>query len=302
MALCVVVVMGCAGANTGTTVSDTEPLSTTEPTTTASETVLTSVPLLTSEPVPSKSSGTGASHWLSADQRRRADQLISTFENSSTTIRYDYAENLGDGRGVTAGRAGFTTATCDALDVVRIYVAEVDDTPLTAFIPELEHLCDDTSDDTEQLPEAAFMQAWRTAANDARFRAAQDKIVDREYYVPAMEAADRLGLRSALARAELYDTAIQHGAGDDPDGLAAIIARTRSAVGDPDRIGERAWLDAFFDQRIATLRNPANTETAQAWRESTDRVECMRRVADDDNLDLEGPVRTNVYGDEFTID
>ncbi len=237
-ALCVVVVMGCAGANTGTTVSDTEPLSTTEPTTTASETVLTSVPLLTSEPVPSKSSVAGASHWLSADQRRRADQLISTFENSSTTIRYDYAENLGDGRGVTAGRAGFTTATCDALDVVRIYVAEVDDTPLTAFIPELEHLCDDTSDDTEQLPEAAFMQAWRTAANDARFRDAQDRIVDREYYVPAMEAADKLGLRSALARAELYDTAIQHGAGDDPDGLAAVIARTRSAVGDPDRIGE----------------------------------------------------------------
>lgn len=254
------------------------------------------------EPVVSTSSAAGASQWLNADQRRRADQLISTFENSSTTIHYDYAENLGDGRGVTAGRAGFTTATCDALEVVRIYAVEVEATPLAAFIPEMEHLCEDTSDDTEQLPEAAFMDAWRTAAADARFRTAQDTIVDREYYVPAMEAADALGLRTALARAQLYDTAIQHGAGDDPDGLAAIIARTRSAVGDPEAIGDEAWLDAYFDERIDTLRNPANAETAAAWRESTDRVECMRRIAADDNFELEGPMRTSVYGDEFTID
>src|SRR5262245_33374802 len=48
---------------------------------------------------------------LDADQRRRVDQLISAFENSTTEIQYDYAENIDDGRGVTAGRAGFTTAT-----------------------------------------------------------------------------------------------------------------------------------------------------------------------------------------------
>ena len=38
-----------------------------------------------------------------------ADELVSAFENSTTEVQYGYAENLGDGRGVTAGRAGFTT-------------------------------------------------------------------------------------------------------------------------------------------------------------------------------------------------
>ncbi|MFD8756116.1 hypothetical protein ACFV0O_34830 [Kitasatospora sp. NPDC059577] len=32
---------------------------------------------------------------LTPDQRRRADQLISVFENSTTEIQYGYAENIG---------------------------------------------------------------------------------------------------------------------------------------------------------------------------------------------------------------
>jgi chitosanase len=117
-----------------------------------------------------------------------------------------------------------------------------------------------------------------------------------------MEAADDVGLETALARAQLYDTAVQHGAGDDPDGLYAIIDRTVEAVGTPEESGERVWLDAFFDERIATLNDPANAETAEAWRESVSRVECMQGIADAGNDDLDGPIRCTVYGDEFTID
>ena len=61
------------------------------------------------------------------------------------------------------------------------------------------------------------------------------------------------------------------------------------------------WLEAFFAARIATLTDPANRETADAWRESADRVSCMRRIAATGNTDLHGPMRTSVYGDEFTI-
>ena len=119
-----------------------------------------------------------ADPWLNIDQRRRIDQLISTFENSTTDIDYDYAENIGDGRGVTAGRAGFTTATCDAAQVIRVYGDTTPDNDLARFLPELDRLCEEASDDTSGLPEADYIEAWTVAAGDEAFRAAQDAVVD----------------------------------------------------------------------------------------------------------------------------
>ena len=109
----------------------------------------------------------------------------------------------------------------------------------------------------------------------------------------------RLGLAMPLARAQLYDAAIQHGVGDDPDSLGSLIARAgrrRSAAS-----GEDAWLDAFFDVRITTLRAPSNTATAGAWSESTDRVECMRRLARSSHRSLETPFLCEVFGATFSI-
>lgn len=243
--------------------------------------------------------GTGG---LTVDQRRRVDQLVSTFENSTTEIQYGYAENIDDGRGVTAGRAGFTTATCDALTVIELYTERIGDNDLARFVPELERLCDEGSDDTSGLPEDDFMTAWQDAAADPAFRDAQDEVVDQEYFLPAMEIADDLELQTTLARAQLYDTALQHGAGDDPDGLFAIVDRTAAAVGIPAEAGETAWLDEFFVQRIATLQNPTNADTADDWRESVSRVECMRSIAETGNYGLDGPIHCTVYGDEFIID
>jgi chitosanase len=50
-----------------------------------------------------------------------AEQMISVFENESTSLRYDYIENLHDGRGYTAGSDGFETRDSDLLQVVEIY-------------------------------------------------------------------------------------------------------------------------------------------------------------------------------------
>ncbi len=293
------IVVGCSRSEHATRIADvTEPDQTTRP-------AETDASLETTAPVET-TGGTaataGADRWLNSDQRRRIDQLISTFENSTTDIDYAFAENIGDGRGVTAGRAGFTTATCDAALVIRRYTVTVPENGLARFIAELDRLCDKSSDDTSGLPEADYIAAWTAAATDEAFRAAQDAIVDFEYYTPAMQIADQLGLRSAVARAELYDAALQHGVGDDPDGLPALVKRTTDRVGTPQVVGEAVWLDAFFDVRIEDLTNPANEATAQQWRESTDRVACLRTIADNGNVDLDGPITCTVYGDEFTIE
>ncbi len=54
-------------------------------------------------------------------QRLIADQFVSIFENGTSEIQYGSAEDIGDGRGITAGRAGFTSATGDMLIVIEKY-------------------------------------------------------------------------------------------------------------------------------------------------------------------------------------
>jgi chitosanase len=239
--------------------------------------------------------------WMTADQRRRADQLVSIFEDSTTTIHYANAENLHDGRGVTAGRAGFTTGTCDALEVIKTYNATASESVFAPFMDELVRLCKDHSGETNRLNEPEYVKAWKVASEDQLFRRAQDRVLDRFYFVPAMQAADRLGLTSVLARAALYDAAIQHGTGDDPDGLMTLIARTNDRVGIPEVVYEPKWLYTFFDVRVEDLQDPSDEASRDAWRESVDRVACLRSIADKGNTSLKGPISCTVFGTKYTI-
>lgn len=91
-------------------------------------------------------------------------------------------------------------------------------------MPELRRLAKNESDDTSNLK--GFASAWRSLGNDKAFRAAQDEVNDRLYYQPAMKRSDQAGLKTALAKAVMYDTVIQHGDGDDPDSFYALIKRT----------------------------------------------------------------------------
>ncbi|GAA2097602.1 chitosanase [Streptomyces albiaxialis] len=238
---------------------------------------------------------------LSEAQRSRADQMVSVFENGTTEPQYAYAENLGDGRGVTAGRIGFTTSDGDALTVVRAYAKAVPGNPLARFVPELERLRKANSEDTEGLPEERYVAAWKRAAKDEEFREIQDRQIDRRYYDPAMREADRVGLKTPLARAELYDTAVQHGAGHDPDSLHALVRRTTKKAGTVAEAGEKKWLDTFLSTRAANLRSPSNEATADEWKKSVDRVEAFRRLADDGNYDLDGPYELKAFGGTYDV-
>jgi chitosanase len=123
--------------------------------------------------------------------------------------------------------------------------------------------------------------------------------VNQRYFEPAMAEADRLHLTTPLARAELYDAAIQHGTGNDPDGLPALISRTNDRTSSAD---EKAWLTAFFDVRTEDLRNPKNAATQEEWAKSTDRVDCLRRVAAADGYRLDGPLTVTAFGTTYTLD
>jgi chitosanase len=238
---------------------------------------------------------------LDVDQKLRADRLISVFENSTTRIQYSYIENLDDGRGYTAGRAGFTTATGDFLDVVQRYLKVQPTSPLKRYLPPLRQLARTESDSTKGLE--GLVQTWKQAARDQRLQAVQDEVVDDTYYQPAVRRWRDLGLQSALSLAAIYDTIIQHGEGNDPDGLPKLLQRsTRRAGGSPQTgVAESVWLRAFLQERKRTLANPANKATKEAWGGSGDRVKVFQQLAAQNNYDFRGPFTVTVYGDRFTI-
>ncbi|ATH92523.1 chitosanase [Bacillus glycinifermentans] len=234
---------------------------------------------------------------LNKDQKRRAEQLTSIFENGKTEIQYGYVEALDDGRGYTCGRAGFTTATGDALEVVEVYTKAVPNNKLKKYLPELRRLAKEESDDISNLK--GFDSAWSSLGNDKDFRAAQDAVNDRLYYQPAMKRSDNAGLKTGLARAVMYDTVIQHGDGDDPDSFYSLIKRTnKKAGGSPkDGIDEKKWLNKFLDVRYDDLMNPADPDTRDVWRESVARVDVFRSIAKSNNYNLNGPI--HVHSKEY---
>ncbi len=247
---------------------------------------------------------TGAAHpgWLTGAAKRRAEALTSLFENSTTAIQYAYVEDIHDGRGFTAGRAGFTTATGDALQVIDLYTTRVPANPLARYLPRLRVLARAESGSVVGLD--GFAAAWTTAAREQAFRTAQDDIEDRLYFVPAMNRADALHLATPLARAAVYDAIIQHGEGDDADGLPALLARTaRSAKGTPaSGVDEKTWLEAFFTVRRADLAHASDASTRQAWAESVSRVDALRAIARSGNYDLHGPIVVHSGDVDGTVD
>lgn len=231
-----------------------------------------------------------------SEDTSRAQQLTNLFENGDFDFHYDYIENLDDGRGFTAGRAGFTTATGDFLQVVEEYTKKTPNNPLAQYLDTLRKLAKKESDDVDDLD--GIEDAWKTAARDPAFCAVQDSVVNELYLEPAERHADELGLQTPLARAAIYDTIIQHGEGDDPDSLGAIIKRTNEAAGGTPASGvdEKAWLATFIETRRAVLEHAHDKDTREVWRESVGRCDVFASLAAKGNYDLSGPLRINAGG------
>jgi chitosanase len=232
---------------------------------------------------------------VNAERKHRAAQITSTFENSTLELQYDYVENIGDGRGITAGRAGFTSATGDLLLIVQRYTEAKPDNVLTPYIPALEAVSG--TDSVKGL--GGFTHAWAGAAEDPDFRKLQDELVDELYFNPAMTMAAEVGIETPLGQAIIWDTMIQHGAGGN-NGTGAIIKETREKVG-PVGQDESAWLDALLDARLRHLLRMYRDTTENADVSSTSRVDALRSLVEGGHLALEPPLTWSVYGDRFDL-
>jgi chitosanase len=237
--------------------------------------------------VPPAAPGTGLDDPVKKDI---AMQLVTSAENSTLNWRgqYRYIEDLGDGRGYTAGIIGFCSGTSDMLAVVSEYTRRDPANGLARYLPALRAV---NGSDSHDGLDPDFPAAWRAAADDPLFQQVQQDERDRIYFDPSVKLAKADGLR-ALGQFAYYDAAVMHGV----YGMGAIRAAALRAAASPTLGGDEvAYLGAFLDAREATMR----TEAAHA---DTARVQYAQRVfLTASNLDLNTPLSWTVYGDRYQL-
>ncbi|MET7568348.1 chitosanase [Streptomyces sp. NPDC005492] len=223
-----------------------------------------------------------------------AMKLVSSAENSSLDwkAQYKYIEDIGDGRGYTAGIIGFCSGTGDMLDLVQLYATRKPGNVLAKYLPALRSV---NGTDSHSGLDPDFPKDWRTAAQDTVFQQAQNDERDRVYFNPAVSQGKTDGLR-VLGQFTYYDAIVMHGDGDDPTSFRNIRARALRSAKPPAQGGnETTYLNAFLDARVwAMQQEEAHSDTS--------RVDTEQRVfLRNGNLDLNTPLSWKVYGDSYKI-
>ncbi|MFC0107435.1 chitosanase [Kibdelosporangium aridum] len=223
-----------------------------------------------------------------------AMKLVSSAENSSLDWRaqFKYIEDIGDGRGYTAGIIGFCSGTHDMLELVREYTRRKPGNVLAKYLPALERV--DGSDSHEGL-DPNYTKDWKTAAKDKVFQDTQEAERDRVYFNPSVNRAKQDGLRT-LGQFIYYDAIVMHGDGGDKTSFSNIRKRAMAKAKTPAQGGdETAYLNAFLDARVWAMKQ----EEAHS---DTSRVDTAQRVfLRNGNFDLKTPLSWKVYGDSFSI-
>ncbi|MFJ8612632.1 chitosanase [Streptomyces sp. NPDC093675] len=223
-----------------------------------------------------------------------AMKLVSSAENSSLDwkAQYKYIEDIGDGRGYTAGIIGFCSGTGDMLDLVQLYADRKPGNVLARYLPALR---DVNGTDSHDGLDPNFPKDWRTAAQDTVFQQAQNDERDRVYFNPAVQQgkADGLGV---LGQFTYYDAIVMHGDGDDATSFRNIRKRALRTAKPPAQGGaEVTYLNAFLDARVWAMKQ----EEAHS---DTTRVDTEQRVfLRNGNLNLNPPLDWKVYGDSYHI-
>jgi chitosanase len=223
-----------------------------------------------------------------------AMELVSSAENSSLNwkAQYKYIEDIGDGRGYTAGIIGFCSGTGDMLELVQYYSQTTPNNILQKYIPALQKV-NGTASHTGLG--TAFENDWKTAAADPAFQAAQNHERDIVYFNPAVDQAKADGLR-ALGQFIYYDAMVMHGPGSDSASFGGLRAGVVKKTKPPSQGGnETTYLNAFLDARKALMLQ-------EAAHDDTSRVDTeQRKFLNEGNFDLNPPLSWSTYGDPYTI-
>lgn len=202
---------------------------------------------------------------LTPTQAATARAIVNLFETGEVLGDYGSVTLIpGDTGHLTFGRSQTTLGSGNLGKLLQQYCAN----PGAAFAARLEPFLprfdarDFSLDDDERLH-----NVLRATADDRVMRETQDRFFDQTYWAPAQRTAEKLGIRSPLGTAVVYDSHV-HGS------WVTLRDRTTAAVGTPQAAGERAWITAYVEQRLRWLQNHPRTDL----RATVYRMEAFQRL------------------------
>jgi chitosanase len=205
--------------------------------------------------------------------RARILAIHRVFENARSKLQYDSVEDLGFRDDF------FCTASDDLVEVLHAYQ---DQQSINSLASEaFEQFARDK--DTAALK--GLMDGWNDSMNDHKLRQIRRALLENFYWEPCLEYCEKLDLQLPISKAVLYDTMLQHGDGNDPDSLGAILSSIDTCVEE----GEAAWLSEFLYHRQNILEHACNEDVREVWKESAVWVEALFKLLEE-NPQLESKV------------
>jgi chitosanase len=219
-------------------------------------------------------------------------QMTTTLENSETQPQWNYAENLGDGRGITFGCIGFCTGTYDGNILIKHYSKLNSDNALAKYIPALDRIDAGSHNAAggDGNPSTAGLSGFIKdvqSCNDPLFKKAQLYQLDQLYYNPAVEMYNKIGAKNELTLAFIYDMCVRHGANEAQE----IIDNAGSTP--KEGTDENTYLSKLISLRDTKLKNEGLGDI--------DRDAGYKNLLKSGNVHLKTPFKFVAYGDTFTI-
>ena len=219
-------------------------------------------------------------------QRGLINMLEAMGENDTTDYasQYSYIQNIKDGRGYTIGTVGFCTGTGDFIVVARCLNDLAPNNPLRKYWPGLVaiddafHTKNANNGDTGPVDALGpfVKDVELEGANDPIYRGCQDTMGDADYMDTALQHAQERGLKGALTIGFLYDTELNFGDDDDPNGVAGAKTVMKKADADygpglpTDFTGkpweESRWLGYLIKERTTVMA----TDPSGTWEQDMD--------------------------------
>lgn len=221
--------------------------------------------------------------------------ITTCAENSSTSLVFNYAENINDGRGITFGIIGFTSGTFDGTYLIE-RIAALDEKHalckyLKAFhaIDKLEHHGGITANTTGL---EGFIQDFEAHGNDALVKHAQMEKLDELYWNTAVNTFQQVGATHPITLQALYDAWVNQG----ESGILFMVEKAHQKAQPPVKGGDEIqWLHAFLNAREEVMK------ADPAWKNNLDRLDMTRSLVKSGNLSLKPPFKVRVNMEDFII-
>lgn len=225
---------------------------------------------------------------LTNAQKEAAQAIVAIFETGGLPTIKGYGTVTllkGDTGGLTYGIHQTTINSGNLYLLIKDYV----ENPDAKFGSELEPYLSGLRQKLPSLASDSTFKALlkKAGLEDEVMRDVQDRFFDRVYWNKALMSAEKLGIKSALGIAVIYDSTI-HGSWE----------RIRDRVnGSPAQIGEFAWIRSYNDERENWLGTHANP----LLRKTVYRQKAFRSLIQGSNWDLKLPFTFVSNGGTFKL-